>query len=197
MKSKNAIKTLSILFICLAILGKAKAQDSTKVEQPNEVKSLNKIRLTLLGLSYEREQKVGKTTSVYFGAGAEGAFIYQTEITIDNNYNFSAHTETNFKVYPALNAGFRHYYNFNRRIKKGKKTLNNSAGYVGLDVLAIIPTQSNTLYGSQINIMPQWGFQTYAGRKVNFELALGPLAAINKIDTYFGIGGKIGFSFLL
>ncbi|ARS41194.1 hypothetical protein CA265_16645 [Sphingobacteriaceae bacterium GW460-11-11-14-LB5] len=197
MKSKNAIKTLSALLVCLAIFSKAKAQDSTKVEQPTEVKSLNKIRLTLLGLSYEREQKVGKTTSVYFGAGAEGAFIYKTEITIDNNYNFSANTETDFKVYPALNAGFRHYYNFNSRIKKGKKTINNSAGYVGLDVLAIIPTQSDNVYGYQINIMPQWGFQTSVGRKVNFELALGPLAAVNKVDIYYGVGGKIGFSFLL
>jgi len=197
MKSKNAIKTLSVLLIFLAIFGKTKAQDSTKVEQPAEVKSLHKIRLNLLGVGYEREQKVGKTTSVYFGAGAEGAFIYQTELTMDNNYNLSARTETNFKVYPSLNAGFRHYYNFNRRIKKGKRTINNSAGYVGLDVLAIIPTQSNTLYGSQINIMPQWGFQTYVGRKVNFELSLGPLAAINKTDTYYGIGGRIGFSFLL
>jgi hypothetical protein len=197
MKSKNAIKTLSVLLIFLAIFGKTKAQDSTKVEQPTEVKSLHKIRLNLLGVGYEREQKVGKTTSVYFGAGAEGAFIYQTELTMDNNYNLSARTETNFKVYPSLNAGFRHYYNFNRRIKKGKRTINNSAGYVGLDVLAIIPTQSNTLYGSQINIMPHWGFQTYVGRKVNFELSLGPLAAINKTDTYYGIGGRIGFSFLL
>jgi hypothetical protein len=197
MKSKNAIKTLSILFMFLTIFGKAKAQDSTKVELPTEVKSLNKIRLNLLGVGYEREQKVGKTTSVYFGAGAEGAFIYQTEFTMDSNYNISVHTETNFKVYPSLNAGFRHYYNFDRRIKKGKRTLNNSAGYVGLDVLTIIPTQSNTLYGSQINIMPQWGFQTYVGRKINFELSLGPLAAINKIDTYYGIGGRVGFSFLL
>ncbi|CAH0234199.1 hypothetical protein SRABI27_02555 [Pedobacter sp. Bi27] len=197
MKSKNAIKTFSALLICLAIFGKAKAQDSTKVEQPTEVKSLNKIRLTILGLGYEREQKVGKTTSVYFGAGAQGVFIYRTEISIDNNYNFSFNTDTDFKVYPALNGGFRHYYNFNRRIKKGKRTLNNSAGYVGLDVLAIIPTQSDTVYGYQINIMPQWGFQTAIRRKVNFELALGPLAAINKTDTYYGIGGKIGFSFLL
>jgi len=197
MKSKNVIKTLSVLLIFLAIFGKAKAQDSIKVEQPTEVKSLNKIRLTLLGLSYEREQKVGKTTSVYFGAGAVGAFLYQTELSMDNNYNLSAHTETSFKVYPALNTGFRHYYNFNRRIKKGKRTINNSAGYVGLDVLAIIPTQSNTLYGSQINIMPQWGFQTYVGKKINFELSLGPLAAINKADTYYGIGGRVGFSFLL
>ncbi|MEH3111774.1 hypothetical protein [Pedobacter terrae] len=197
MKSKNAIKTLSVLLISLAFFGKATAQDSTKLEQPTEVKSLNKIRLNLLGVGYEREQKVGKTTSVYFGAGAEGAFIYQTEITMDNNYNFNTNRETVFKVYPSLNVGFRHYYNFDRRIKKGKKTLNNSAGYVGLDVLAIIPTQSNTSYGSQINILPQWGFQTYVGRKVNFELSLGPLASINKTTTYYGIGGRIGFSFLL
>ena len=121
MKSKNAIKTFSALLICLAIFGKAKAQDSTKVEQPTEVKSLNKIRLTILGLGYEREQKVGKTTSVYFGAGAQGVFIYRTEISIDNNYNFSFNTDTDFKVYPALNAGFSPITILTEGLKKVKE----------------------------------------------------------------------------
>ncbi|WP_316799915.1 hypothetical protein [Pedobacter frigidisoli] len=197
MTSKTAIKLILLTIMCSLTISQSKAQDSTKVAQATEVISLNKIRLSVLGINYEREQKVGKTTSVYFGGGAEGAFIYQTEILVDNNYNFTTNTTSDFKVYPVLNAGFRHYYNFEKRNKKGKKTINNNAGYVGLDLLGIIPTTSNTLYGYQINIMPQWGFQTWIGKKINFELALGPMASVTKVDTYFNIGGKLGFNFLL
>jgi len=197
MTSKNAIKLILAILMCSLTISNSKAQDSTKVAQATEVVSLNKVRLSILGINYEREQKVGKTTSVYFGGGAEGTFIYQTEILMDNNYNLTTNTTSDFKVYPVLNAGFRYYYNFEKRIKKGKKTINNNAGYVGLDLLGIIPTKSNTLYGYQLNIMPQWGFQTWIGKKINFELALGPMASITKVDTYFNIGGKLGFNFLL
>ncbi|QNN40993.1 hypothetical protein [Pedobacter roseus] len=195
MKSKNAIKTFSMLFICLAIFGSAKAQDSTKVEQPTEVKSLNKLKLSLIGLSYEREQCVGKTTTIYGAAGLIGSFIYQTTITFDNNYNLLANTDTDFKIYPSLNAGFRHYYNFEKRVKKGKKTINNAAGYVGLDFLAIFPPKTGI--SNQYNIMPQWGFQAAASKWINFELALGPAIVIAQSKTYFDIGAKIGFNFLL
>lgn len=142
MKSKHAIKTLFALFICTFILGSASAQDSTKVDQPTEVKSLNKLKLSLIGLSYEREQRVSKTVTFYGAAGLIGSFIYQTTFTIDNNYNFNSYTETDFKIYPSLNAGFRHYYNFERRVKKGRRTINNAAGYVGVDFLAIFPPKT-------------------------------------------------------
>jgi len=197
MTSKNAIKLTLAILICSLSISKSKAQDSTKVTQPIEVVSLNKIRLSLLGLNFEREQKVGKTTSVYFGGGAEGTFIYQTDIFFDNNFNFTTNTKSDFKIYPVLNAGFRHYYNFEKRVKKGRKTINNNAGYLGLDVLGVIPTESDTIYGYQINVMPQWGFQTWIGRKINFKLALGPLVSLTKVDTYFNVGGKLGFNFLL
>jgi len=195
MKSKHAIKNIFLLLTCFSVFN-AKAQDSTKVNQPAEITSLNKIRLTLIGLGFEREQKVGKLTSVYFGAGAEGTLIYKTNVTIDENYRIDATTDTDFKVYPGINAGLRHYFNLKRRIEKGKKTRNNSGGYVGFDALGVFST-NNDDFGFQINLMPHWGFQTSLGKKANFELCLGPMAAINKFDTYYGIGGRLGFSFLL
>lgn len=195
MKSKHAIKTLFALFICTFILGSASAQDSTKVDQPTEVKSLNKLKLSLIGLSYEREQRVSKTVTFYGAAGLIGSFIYQTTFTIDNNYNFNSHTETDFKIYPSLNAGFRHYYNFERRVKKGRRTINNAAGYVGVDFLAIFPPKTGI--SNQYNIMPQWGFQAAASKWINFELALGPAIVIARSETHFDIGAKIGFNFLL
>lgn len=200
MKSKNAIKTLSVLLIFLAIFGKTKAQDSTKVEQPTEVKSLNKIRLSLLSLHYEREQKIGKLTTVYGGAGLAGTFL------IEYNYNYMAGSETKtyFDLAPNLYAGIRKYYHFENRIKKGKKTINNASNYFGLDVSSYFSplikggnlNQYNVV-NWEIGITPQWGFQRSIGKKTNFELSLGPNMRINKYQTYYGIDGRIGFSFLL
>lgn len=200
MKSKNAIKTFSALLICLAIFGKAKAQDSTKVEQPTEVKSLNKIRLTLLGLGYEREQKIGKLTTVYVGAGVAGTFL------IEYNYNYmdGGETKTYFDLAPNMYAGIRKYYNFENRIKKGKKTINNAANYFGLDVSSYFSPLIKSGKVSQYNVVdweigitPHWGFQRSIGKKTNFELSLGPNLRINKYQTYYGVDGRIGFTFLL
>lgn len=195
MKSKHALQTLILTLCCIAICFKTQAQDSTKTVQATEAVSLNKITLSIIGISYEREQKVGKTTTVYGAAGLTGSLIYQTTWQTSNGFVYSRETETDFKIYPSLNAGFRHYYNFARRVKKDKKTSNNAAGYVGLDLLGIFPPETGTQ--NQYNIMPQWGFQTRLGRKINFELALGPAIAITTTETVFTSGGKIGFHLLL
>lgn len=200
MQSKNAFKTFSLLLICLAILGKAKAQDSTKTVQPAEVKSLNKIRLNLLSLNYEREQKIGQLTTVYVGAGLAGTFL------IEYNYNniSGSDTKTYFDLSPNLYAGIRKYYNFENRIKKGKKTINNASNYFGLDVASYFKpllkegnVNQYNVVDWEIGITPQWGIQRSIGKKTNFELSLGPTVRINKYDTYFGVDGRIGFSFLL
>ncbi|MNI43236.1 hypothetical protein D3C87_940790 [compost metagenome] len=200
MKSKNAFKTISLMLICLAIFGKTHAQDSTKTVQPTEVKSLNKIRLNLLSLHYEREQKIGKLTTVYVGGGVAGTFL------IEYNYNYMAgsDTKTYFDLSPSLYAGIRKYYNFENRIKKGKKTNNNASNYFGLDVASYfspILKEGNVnqynLTDFEIGITPQWGFQRSIGKKTNFELSLGPTVRINKYETYFGVDGRIGFSFML
>ena len=200
MKSRNAFKTLSLLLICLAIFGKANAQDSTKTIQPTEVKSLNKIRLNLLSLNYEREQKIGKLTTAYIGAGLAGTFL------IEYNYNYMSggQTKTYFDLAPNLYAGIRKYYNFENRIKKGKKTINNASNYFGLDVASYFKpllkegniSQYNVV-NWEIGITPQWGIQRSIGKKTNFELSLGPTMRVNKYETYFGFDGRIGFSFLL
>ncbi|WP_025145177.1 hypothetical protein [Pedobacter jeongneungensis] len=200
MKSKNAIKTFSMLFICLAIFGSAKAQDSTKVEQPTEVKSLNKIRLNLLSLHYEREQKIGKLTTAYVGAGVAGT------LSVEYHYNYISGGKTNtyFDLAPNLYAGIRKYYHFENRIKKGKKTINNASNYFGLDVASYFSPlikggnmDQYNVVDFEIGITPQWGFQRSIGKKTNFELSLGPTMRINKYQTYYGVDGRIGFSFLL
>lgn len=205
---KTPRKTRNIVALALLSIATTSCfaqQDNLKKDQPAEVKSLNKLRLTLLGAGYEREQKVGKTTTFYAGASIEAVFIYgfegTTNITYNGsgpvNYTYTLEDKSETKFYPAINAGLRHYYNIDRRIKKGKSVLNNAASYFGFDVMGILPTNDGDV-NYQINLGPTWGFQTNVGKKVNFELSLSPGIAINNYRTsFYGIGGKIGFSFLL
>lgn len=193
MKSKTAIKTLSVALICLLAFNTSRAQDSTNVTQATEVKSLNKLRLTLLGITYEREQKIGKLTSVYFAGGAAASFVYQA-YSDGSGYE----SETHFNIFPTVNAGIRRYYNFEQRNKKDKKTVNNAANYYGLDISAYFaPILDNDYFGNgEIGITPQWGFQRSIGKKINFDLMLGPTVRFGDGDPYFGVDARIGFSFL-
>ena len=83
MKLSKTLLTLSFL-IALSFYSTASfaQKDSTATAQPTEVRSLNKIRLNIIGLGYEREQKIGKTTTFYIGAGIEGSYIYRYETTM-------------------------------------------------------------------------------------------------------------------
>jgi len=193
MKFKNAIKTISLSLICISVFTKTHAQDSTKVEQATEVISLNKIRLNLLGITYEREQKVGRLTSVYFAGGVEAPLVYEG---YSNGSGYE--DETYFNIFPTVNAGIRRYYNFEKRNKKGKKTVNNGANYYGLEISAYFaPLLDNDYFGNgEIGITPQWGFQRSIGKKINFELMLGPTLRLKEGGAYFGADGRIGFSFL-
>jgi hypothetical protein len=207
MKSSKIGHNLSLIFVlsvCCSLVSFAQ-QETIQNKEPTEVTSLNKIRLNLIGLGYEREQKIGKTTTFYVGAGLEGSFIYNYEFRMEQTYSsngtfdytYTTGSDSKFRIFPAVNAGVRHYYNLERRIKKGKSTLNNAAGYIAFDVMGILPVKEKDI-DYQINLGPMWGFQTNAGKKVNFELCLGPGFAItNKETVFYGVGGKIGFSFLL
>jgi len=191
-------KNLTRILTLFAIIASTTtyAQDSTSVTQPTEVVSLNKIRLNLLGLTYEREQKIGKLTTVYAGAGVAATLL----VEYDSNYfTGTSSSKTYFDLTPTVYGGFRQYYHFNSRVKKGKKTINNSSNYFGLDVSSYLGTLLDKVHTVdwEIGITPQWGIQRSVGRKVNFELSFGPTVRINEIETYYGVDARIGFSFLL
>lgn len=205
MTSKHTLKVLPIFLMSILCFTKANAQDSTKTEQPTEVRSLNKIRLTVLGIGYERELKVGKLTTIYVGGGLASALLVETypRYTIDNNYVIhydNDNTNVYFNIAPNLYTGIRKYYNLENRIKKGKKTVNNSGSYFGLDVAGyfspLLERKNYVMPDWEIAITPQWGIQHSMGKKVNFELSLGPTVHINEFNTYFGADGRIGFSFI-
>ena len=200
MKPKHTFKTLIIFLIALLGFSETKAQDTAKLEQPMEVRSLTKANLHVIGLSVEREEKIGRITTLYAGLGVFGIYIYGNEIDYNSTTGqIYSKKYDDFKIYPVAFGGIKHYYNFKNRIKKGKKTSNNAANYVGLDVMGIFPSvfDKNTWLSTQLNVSPRWGLQRRLGSKGTFEFGIGPAVAFAQGRTYFGASGKLAFSLLL
>ncbi|MBZ9629712.1 DUF3575 domain-containing protein [Salegentibacter sp. LM13S] len=109
-------------------------------------------------------------------------------------------SESEFGFFPHFASQYRYYYNFDKRIKKGKKVSENSGNYLA----AIANIRSgNSIIGDldlredyAILIGPAWGLQrTYnSGFKLNLNLGAG--YGFNDIgDSYFSpfIGIQLGW----
>lgn len=99
---------------------------------------------------------------------------------------------------PVFYSGIRKYYDFNERQKNKRRTLNNSANYIGLHIGGIPPIKINYYKTSfNISLIPQWGMQRSLGKKANFEFALGPAIRTNFDVLRVVPFSKVGFSLLL
>lgn len=195
-KTKNTIAIFAIALLLL-ICPNLKAQDGIK---PVEIKSLTKIRLTLFGFGLEREQKIGSFTSIYTGASISAVFPFENhylgagrapDIPVLNNI---------LAITPVFYTGFRQYYDLSERKENSKKTINNSANYIGFKIDAIPPTTSpNGEYKAlfAMSLAPHWGMQRSLSEKLNFEFAAGPALKTDFEVVRIVPFSKVGLTFLL
>lgn len=194
MKSKTALKT-SLIIIHLFLFTKASAQDSVKTTV--EIKSLNKFKAYLLGTGLEREQKISKQSSLFFGAAIEVVAPFHPKqprnasdvLGIDYLVNFA----------PVLSIGYKNYYNLAERKKALKIVENNSATYYGLEYNLITPILINKRYTTNFihSFSPIWGFQNNIMENVNTELAIGPSFQTDFNKYRVSLLLRFGFSYLL
>ncbi|WP_152969779.1 hypothetical protein [Pedobacter sp. Hv1] len=190
---KNLLKhvySIGFMLLFISSIQKANAQDTTQVAKP--IQSLNKIKLALLGIFYEREQLVSTSTTVYGGIGLGSGISY--------SYNNWAGSKWAFSMSPSAYVGFRNYYKLEQRAKKGRETRNNSTNFFGAEIggstKAII--EKNTRQKGGMGLAAFWGIQRSLGRKVNFELQLGPMLTTDFDEVKLQpISGRIGFSYIL
>lgn len=194
MKFKIALKT-SLLIFYLFTSFQLSAQDSLKTTV--EIKSLNKYKLYLLGTGVEREQKISKQSSVYFGAAIEVVVPFHPQqpthasdiLRIDYAVNFA----------PVLSFGYRNYYNLSKREKALKIVENNSANYFGVEYNLITPILINKRYTTNFvhSFSPVWGFQNNIMENVNTELAIGPSFQTDFNHNRVSLLLRFGFNYLL
>lgn len=177
-------KGITVLAILILMSQIAFAQDDQKALE----KSLASIDIGLLGSWLTYEKSIGNQLTINTQLGMEGGFFGGTG---DFNYIFT----------PTITVEPRFYYNFNKRVRKGKKTVNNSANYLTLSgtyvpgLFAI--TNEDVEANTQLNLVPMWGLRRTIGKRVNFEFAVGYGIAFIEQETIgqFGLDLRVGYFF--
>jgi len=99
----------------------------------------------------------------------------------NNQYNLF------YYLSPKAVGQFRYYYNFDRRVRKGKVTSRNSANFVGLHssyIFRPILKNFSDPYPGRFIIGPVWGVQRTSRSGVNFNFYTGPAISITE-KTYY------------
>lgn len=163
------MKNKICLLLSLVAIGSLQAQ-----EIPSVVKSQFKINVLVPGFVYEH--------------GFDTKNTLYSEVSVGVGYRSNDFSGERWDFYPVINEQFRHYYNLEKRAKKGKVTSHNSGGYYALTgsyVFQSIATK-NDYYNKTIpslTVGPVWGFERTYSRKFNLGLNLGLGVNIDKYDT--------------
>ena len=97
----------------------------------------------------------------------------------------------------------RYYYNFERRIEKGKNTHNNAANYFSIDAVYIpdlltTPNNDNINVLKTFNVFAKYGIKRNISNNINYEIAFGPgyqWGEDNINSSTFGLDIKFAYVF--
>ncbi len=115
-------------------------------------------------------------------------------IDLDLGIGFAYHRSTYsgdaFGIFPGFEIQYRHYYNFEKRADRGRKTSENSGNYVAAvtSITGGKPLVGDLEYDNDYGVFigPAWGLQRVydSGFKLNLNLGLG-LGFNETEDIYF------------
>ena len=168
---------ISILLFSIQI----NAQVSTETNKEPSTQDVFRINLINPGVEYE--MSVGKNSTFSIGTGLQ---VFAGSNSVDGSW---------YKIYPFIDTQYKYFYNFNRRVLKGKTTENNSGDFVSMRLLSF----SNPIIGTGVDINqafdrfmfflgPTWGIQRKYGKSFHLLFDVGP-------SLYFDNKGKTGISY--
>lgn len=145
-----------VVFILVSSLGFS--QENAGVE-----KSQFRINMLVPGITYEHAVSEKSTLLGEIGTG----FVY----------SYNSKDGGDFSMFPYASAEYRHYYNFEKRVKKGKNTLNNSANYItfitNVNSGKAIIGKKESASDYYVGFGPAWGMQRTYKSGFNLDLNLG------------------------
>lgn len=102
-----------------------------------------------------------------------------------------------YALAPGLTAEARHYYNLNKRVRKGKSIANNSGNFLSLALgYDFTPIAYDNMYNNpSVSITPSWGIQRKIGRRFSLETLLGISFRYDNRAEEGNVSPAIGFKF--
>ncbi|HET8838730.1 MAG TPA: hypothetical protein VFM82_07015 [Flavobacteriaceae bacterium] len=105
----------------------------------------------------------------------------RSEIGLDAGIFGNSYSNENYVDYvftPVLILEPRWYYNFEKRIRKGRKITNNSGNFLALRVgfnpdLFVISNRDDISVPNQLFIIPKWGIKRGIGQHFTYEAGIG------------------------
>lgn len=131
----------------------------------------------------------------------DGLFTLKSALGLGFGFEKGAYIDgTNYFFTPIVIVEPRYYYNFNRRVERGKKTSYNASNYFALTAGYFFKpfVISNSPYGeyqSGASLIPKWGIKRTIGRRWNFEFAFGVGLSFSKVKTTAGYGLDLRFGY--
>jgi hypothetical protein len=154
-----------VLFLLFCPLIKTIAQDTLSVEK-------NQFKIDFLNPGFTYEHGLTTNSTLF------------SEVGLALAYSYSDYFGSSFIMTPFISEEYRYYYNFERRIKKGKNILRNSGNYLGLNAsYYFIPLgheNENYVGGSQLAAF--YGLQRTSKRGFNIGYQVGVGYEISKSD---------------
>lgn len=157
------------------------------------------ISANIIGLEYNYELPLGKTTTMVFHGGVAGELAYSNSSLFVFDEKLVTKDAWHASLRGTVGADFRYYYNFEKRARKGKSLKDNSGNFLSLDLQYYTPgfytrnmdTKSVTL------LTPSWGLKRVYNSNLLIELNFG--FSVGFDGSYFGwkpaANFKFGYSF--
>ncbi|MFV0305070.1 MAG: hypothetical protein ACK5IC_06290 [Moheibacter sp.] len=127
------------------------------------------IKAGIIGGWISYEKAVSPKMTLNAEVGYEGGF-YHSNWTAD---------DVDYVLTTTLSLEGRYYYNFNRRLKKGKNISNNSANFVAVET-TFTPDWGTSKSADNIDVLTtftvfsKYGLRRKLSKRFNFELTFGP-----------------------
>lgn len=170
LNKKMKMKKYLIILLNLIAISTLNAQVKPSVE-----KNQFKINVLLPGAVFE------------YGLSDKNTLY--SELSTGLGYRKNDFIGSGWSFYPSIGEQFRHYYNLEKRAKKGKVTSHNSGGFVAMaayyNFKSISTNDSFSSSNSSFTIAPVWGFQRTYKHQFNLDLNLGAGYNISQNDNGF------------
>tara|TARA_B100000949_G_C14156967_1_gene397355 strand:- start:181 stop:783 length:603 start_codon:yes stop_codon:yes gene_type:complete len=162
---QSPIKKALYVFIFLAIANNINAQTST--QKASVEKSLYGIQTGFLGIWGHNEARLTNTIALRTEIGLD-ADIFNAEFIGSND---------KFLLTPVITLEPRWYYSLNRRFRKGKKIVNNTANFLTLKIsyhpnLFVISNVENIEVIPDLQIIPKWAIKRTVGKHFTYETGI-------------------------